>query len=678
MKNLTLFILLILTINFTNAQWQKTNGPYNSNIICFAKSGSKIFALGSNSGVFISTNNGTSWETVNNGLPTSSISYYSIVKFGTNLFLGTSKGIYLSTDYGDNWIEVNIGLPLNTKVYSLFNDDNNIYAGTTNGLYLSNNNGSEWVVASTGMPLNTIILSLAGSGSNIFAGTTNGVYRSNDNGNSWTEVNNGIPVSFIFSIAVEDSYIYLATSDNIYLSIDNGNSWTEVGAQFSTSFRIFLQINEGNIYAGTSTGLYTSTDNGNNWTLLKEGLTNLFNPNSIIKAILINGTDIFAGGKDGICLSMNSGETWNYINDGLPYSGVLTLATNGEFVYAGTENGLFVFDDLENKWIQKFNKFTSSLIAKDTNVYLGSNFGIIYVSNNHAKDWIISTGFFDNGQDVIAVTDSTVFAKYNASIFGSGIGFISIDNGVTFTMQDFSYSIFSNRSDDALFAIDNSTVFHFDGANWNSVSSVINGDSIYSLGVNASKLFVGTEGGILISTYNGNSWSKVNFGLSDAKVTSLVVNGINIYACTTNNDLFSSSDNGNTWMSITDNFTDTIISKKPYGIDVAQFVINDSHIFVGGKNGVWKRPLSEVTEIKENIYNSEVKIYPNPTSGRFTIKGNEIDFISVYNDLGKIVYNALGKEIQSLEIDLSDLPKGIYFIMINGNEKVYTRKIIIQ
>ncbi|MBK7868352.1 MAG: hypothetical protein IPJ75_15960 [Ignavibacteriales bacterium] len=49
--------------------------------------------------MYISTNNGTSWNAVNNGLTNSNVSALDVS--GTNLFAGTNGGgVYLSTNNG--------------------------------------------------------------------------------------------------------------------------------------------------------------------------------------------------------------------------------------------------------------------------------------------------------------------------------------------------------------------------------------------------------------------------------------------------------------------------------------------------------------------------------------------------------------------------------------------------
>ena len=174
MKNvIKTFILLAFfgLSSLVNAQWQQTNGPYGGNINCIASDGTNIFAGTNGQGVFLSSNNGSSWTAVNNGLPGWS-PVYSFAISGTNIFAGTYDGVFLSVNNGTSWTAINNGLT-NHFVLSLAISGTNIFAGTNGGVFLTTNNGTSWTAVNNGLT-NTIVLSLAISGSNIFAGTDGG------------------------------------------------------------------------------------------------------------------------------------------------------------------------------------------------------------------------------------------------------------------------------------------------------------------------------------------------------------------------------------------------------------------------------------------------------------------------------------------------------------------------
>ena len=118
MKKLLLFLVLLSVTFTTNAQWTQTNGPGGGYIKSLCSNGTNLFAVTHfGGGVFLSTNNGSSWISRNNGLTNTDV--LSIVASGTNLFVGTSGGgVFLSNNNGSSWTEVNIGLT-SAFVYSL-------------------------------------------------------------------------------------------------------------------------------------------------------------------------------------------------------------------------------------------------------------------------------------------------------------------------------------------------------------------------------------------------------------------------------------------------------------------------------------------------------------------------------------------------------------------------------
>jgi hypothetical protein len=75
----------------------------------------------------------------------------------------------------------------------------------------------------------------------------------------------------------------------------------------------------------------------------------------------------------------------------------------------------------------------------------------------------------------------------------------------------------------------------------------------------------------------------------------------------------------------------------------------------------------------------QVKVYPNPNNGRFTI--NLINFesralVSIYNLTGTVFYQSGIEELNQTEINLPYLRNGIYFIRVTSDNKQFVKKII--
>ncbi len=292
-KIMLCFLAFTCSINFTNAQWQKTNGPAGAGKInCIAVSGANIFTGTSSSGVFLSTDSGTTWTAVNNGLAANDV--LSLAISGANLFAGTNGGgVFLSTDNGSSWTAVNSGLT------------------------------------------NFIIAQLAVSGTNILAGTFgNGVFLSADMGTSWTAVNNGISGSnFSLLAIVNGTNIFAGTVGGyLNLSTNNGSNWTEIDNSSLQGPINSIAINGVNIFLGTGGGVYLSTNAGSTWTPVNNGLSN-----TNVNALASIGTSVIAGTNGGVFLSTDSGTTWTAVNNGLTDTTVFSFALGGVNVFAGTD-----------------------------------------------------------------------------------------------------------------------------------------------------------------------------------------------------------------------------------------------------------------------------------------------------------------------------------------------------
>ena len=105
--------------------------------------------------------------------------------------IGTDKGVFLSTNNGNNWTDINNGETYYVSCLAI--NGSNIYTGRGfDGVYVSSNNGTSWKIINEGLPqyssgncINTIAI----NGENIFIGTgsnwNGGVYMLPKNSSSW-------------------------------------------------------------------------------------------------------------------------------------------------------------------------------------------------------------------------------------------------------------------------------------------------------------------------------------------------------------------------------------------------------------------------------------------------------------------------------------------------------------
>ena len=73
---------------------------------------------------------------------------------------------------------------------------------------------------------------------------------------------------------------------------------------------------------------------------------------------------------------------------------------------------------------------------------------------------------------------------------------------------------------------------------------------------------------------------------------------------------------------------------------------------------------------------AETKLYPNPTTGQFTVEGANVARVEVYNLVGQKVHEAEGKTVS---IDATNWNKGIYLVnIIEENGAVVTKKLVVR
>lgn len=81
--------------------------------------------------------------------------------------------------------------------------------------------------------------------------------------------------------------------------------------------------------------------------------------------------------------------------------------------------------------------------------------------------------------------------------------------------------------------------------------------------------------------------------------------------------------------------------------------------------------------INEMDQEKRTRVFPNPMTDVLTIQSsNEINSVVIYNTLGENVFEKNFRVERTVQIDLSDLPCGVYFIKIENDHEIQVEKII--
>ena len=318
-------------------------------------------------------------------------------------------------------------------------------------IFILNIANAQWQALNS--PLNgSTVYCLTKSDSNIYVGTyaNNSIYYSQDNGISWASIrskDNFNASEGITAIIIKDSTVYVASNgydiyipqDNnnliypggLFSTTNNGNSWNNLVNNININTLI---LSGDSIFAGTDNGVYLSTDNGNNWNvLLNIDITN------VILSLAKNGDTIFAGtlsnannSSGSIYMSTDNGNIWTVVNNGLPTNNLIVtaLAINGNKIFAGTYgDGVYLSIDNGTSWNAINNDLTNlyinSLVIKDSIIFVGSDGGGIFFSPNNGNSWsAINTGLSDFNISMLTMNDNLIFAGG----YGGGIWKLLLDD----------------------------------------------------------------------------------------------------------------------------------------------------------------------------------------------------------------------------------------------------------
>ena len=146
-------------------------------------------------------------------------------------------------------------------------------------------------------------------------------------------------------------------------------------------------------------------------------------------------------------------------------------------------------------------------------------------------------------------------------------------------------------------------------------------------------------------------------------------------------------------LSVTENETDYLSFEPqgtlPYTVEPADYFYLDVYVNAMVKGYVVtsftvhtdQNDCTYGVTINENLLSvnelsSEDKLYPNPTTGQFTVEGANVAKVEVYNLVGQKVHEAEGKTIS---IDAANWNKGIYLVnIIEQSGAVVTKKLVVR
>jgi photosystem II stability/assembly factor-like uncharacterized protein len=591
-KSISVFILSFIFlggIRVLLAQapfWQQTNGPEGGDITGLVmNSEGDLFAATYRGGIFLSTNAGTSWTPINNGIGLTT--WLSMLAYSPNsdsVFVSNGCNIWRTSDKGENWVLTNFDpSAFGGGVTSIaVSKDGWVFAGTfEHEVVRSKDDGQSWQIVGAGQ-VHPYVTSLAFNGDgDIFAGTQAGVYTSSDDGDNWSIV----PGSEDFNVTAlgvdpSDNHVHVGTAYDPSSPNQVSTYCYTDGAWIGTQ-RTFLQVevfgfHGGTVYAGTwqNSGVHRSQDHGLTWESIGLGY---YDPKGLhsVRAMAVDPTGvIFAGttydgvfkwaqsengwtrlvngmraadvrsitvAQDGgvlagtlgagIFRSADKGEIWTQVNSALVNQAVgiysMVMNSNGHIFAAGggisvSVDGGITWQSLDVQTLPGYNA-TALAINRANVIYAGSTNGI-YRSRDNGVDWEFLSGLENKDIRSLAIDSA-------GRIFAGGINYTGLwrsdDEGDTWIpitgFEDAYYiqSIAINPKDDVFVSGHVNGVMRSSDGGDTWVRVYPNQASVIAIN-SEGRIFAGFDGsGVISSTDNGNTWQEVNDGLMNPSIFAL-------------------------------------------------------------------------------------------------------------------------------------------------------------
>lgn len=675
MKNftITLAILLFTTIN-AYPQWERTSGPEGNSIQSLDNINGKLYAGTGSDGLYVSTDAGLSWSPRNSGIEYTDVR--KVITSSGNLIVGTASGVYLSTDDGQSWTQTG-----SFPARDLAVKDNFVFAASS-GVYRSTDNGLTWQITDL---FQGFFWSVTVSDNTILAGSSS-IHRSTNNGDTWERLT-GFLAKPNFSMFSKGDTIFIGRRNEILISYDNGFNYevVEIPIEFDI-FNIYDFTSVGStLYMGTSyNGVYKSTNSGINWSPVIEGM----GPKDI-RAVTSTGSTLIAGAHySGMYRSTNNAASWNKANNGfLAASTIDEIFSDGEFVYAGTRDGLYITDDQGDTWVKLTGEndtinygTVSGICIKDGTLFAAARYQFtssIFKWEN--QNWInihnnlphltFVFGMAASGDNLLAGTSDGVYYSTND---GESWILTNLDRSIDDINSAGNGLVYANVTIDGIYRSNNN------GISWSPnllLSSIIDLSSEDNYAYATS-----FDDRLWITTSSGNAWLNASFGDATFGVEYLGNGTVLVSTDVENTPIYISTNFGF-------NFTPFSGGLNPSSV-AEYFTADDTYMYCGmDYNGVWRALRPGVTSIDPEITIPEnyslSQNYPNPfnpvTKIEYAIPEESAVILAVYDILGREIVTLVNEVQQagsySVNFDGSQFSSGIYFYRINAGDFTKIKKM---
>ncbi|MFH1120795.1 MAG: YCF48-related protein [Bacteroidota bacterium] len=684
MKKLIISVLFTMIACYSYSQWTWSNPtPFGYHLydVHFPDENTG-YIVGEKGTVLKTTDAGTSW----NFIPSGTLRRLELVWFTdteTGFVTSDSGFIMKTTDGGETWQELQSGTTEEFNDIYFYNETLGFIAGMHGQLLRTTDGGETWHRAFIDIYSNVYSVHFVNENIGYAAASMRTVYKTIDGGDTWSSTS-GDPYLNLRSIFFLDAFKgYVAGSDNFMMKTTNGGfSWTHF--QSNRPIEQMQFIDEQTAYALSYDDLVKTTNGGTTWNPVGLADVNTY--------FFANSSNVFGVGSFGklfrsedagvTCINYNPSVTDDNLQDvhfpdantgyivsqydestGLRYGKVLKTTDAGE-TWQITADG-------------DFGRLTSVYFTDVNTGYMVSLYGNIYKTTDGGFVWDTLESSYDNYLIEIVFTNSnTGFIAGNGN--NHNIILKTSDAGQTWSTtyeSDGALRGIHFVNENTGFAIHSNSIIKTPngGIDWIEIPIENEGILLDVFFVNQNVGYVcGFMGDFFKTTDGGETWSDLSGQFKNTLINMYFIDENTGYMSGDGGTFFQTNNGGTNWAKTGP--SSLASSSLWFTDDLTGYAVGPYGTILKTTNG--GQVFSESHKIPETGFN----LFPNPSNSTITINAEDITNglpvnISVLNCNGTQVIK--GKHCNlPVQMDVSSLATGIYFLRIETANAVETRKLV--
>jgi len=300
------------------------------------------------------------------------------------LIVGSDGGVFRSTNNGGAYSDLSAGLAIK-QIYRMSNATGSttelIYGSQDNGTNMRTTGSFDKVIGGDGMDC-----LIDPTDDNICFGELyyGDLQKSTNAGNSFYSIAPATDGAWVtpFAMAASNHNIMYAGYTEIWKSTDNGENWTQMTTGLNNGTYVDVAISDINpnvVYAIGNGRVYKTTDGGSNWTIINSSLPGsgytriMVKPNDPNTAFLTISSFLTTG---KVYMTTNGGTTWTNLTKtglpGVPVNCIVYQNNTPNRVFVGTDLGVYVTDDNLTSWFP-FNTGLPNTVITDLDFQYAAN-----------------------------------------------------------------------------------------------------------------------------------------------------------------------------------------------------------------------------------------------------------------------------------------------------------------